>query len=88
MTVEKIANEKNITSNWQLEKINEKYISFIKMTQRIQRHAQLWPIQAKELEQVFADIFAEDPHLPKELLPNDWQGNVAYDKFKEISNSY
>lgn len=88
MTVEKIENEKNILKIWQLDKINEKYLKFTKMTERIQRHVRLWPIQAKQLEQAFADIFALDPHLPDELLPKDWQGEKAYKIFKEISNSY
>lgn len=88
LTVEKINNDKNITECWNLKEINTKYTNFIKMTTRIQRHARLWPIQAKEMEQAFAEIFALDPHLPKELLPKDWQGQAAYDTFKEISNSY
>lgn len=88
MTVEKIDNEKNILKNWHLKEINDQYIGFIKMTERIQRHERLWPIQAKQLEHTFADIFDHDPHLPKELLPTDWQGELAYQRFKEISNSY
>lgn len=88
MTVEKIDNEKNTLKIWKLDQINDQYIKFIKMTERVQRHVRLWPIQAKKLEQTFADIFALDPHLPDELLPKDWQGKKAYAIFKEISNSY
>jgi len=88
MTVEKIHEEKNMADHWQIDKINQKYLNFIKTTQRIQRHAKLWPLQAKILEQQFAEIFIVDPHLPTELLPKDWQGQEAYSIFKDISNSY
>ena len=87
LTVAKIdsaaSQEKNLTKCWNLEEINKKYQDYIKMTQRIQRHARLWSIQAKQLEHTFAEIFALDPHLPK-----DWAGLDAYHRFKEIANSY
>lgn len=92
LTVEKIsavsANEENIAKKWHLQEINDKYNDFMKMSDRIQRHVRLWPLQAKILEQTFADIFALDPHLPKELLPDNWHSTEAYAKFKEIANSY
>ncbi len=87
-TTEKFDEEKNMTKYWPIEKINKDYESFIKATQRIQRHARLWPLQAKILEQRFAEIFERDPHLPAEILPKDWQGTLAYNNFKDISNSY
>jgi phenylacetic acid degradation operon negative regulatory protein len=87
-TAEKIDEQKNLAERWNLDKVNKEYINFIKMTQRIQRHARLWSIQAKNLEQLFAEIFTSDTHLPEELLPKDWQGKTAYSIFKEISNSY
>ena len=87
ITAEKIE-EANLAKCWQLDTINKQYENFIKMSQRIQRHARLWPLQAKILEQNFADIFALDPHLPDELLPKNWHGKDAYENFKEIANSY
>jgi phenylacetic acid degradation operon negative regulatory protein len=88
ITAEKIDNEKSVAKHWPLEQVNCQYLEFIKTTERIQRHSKLWPLQAKRLEQQFAEIFTQDPHLPAELLPTDWQGKLAYEKFKEISNSY
>lgn len=88
LTASKLDEEKNLTKCWALDKINNKYKDYIKMTQRFQRHARLWPIQAKWLEQTFAEIYATDPHLPNELLPKDWVGVDAYHTFKEIANSY
>jgi phenylacetic acid degradation operon negative regulatory protein len=88
LTVAELENEKNLAKCWNLDEINNKYKDYIKMTQRFQRHARLWPIQAKWLEQSFADIYSTDPHLPKELLPKDWAGLDAYNTFKDIANSY
>jgi len=73
---------------WNLKKIATSYNDFIKKLARVSRHARLWPLQAKQLEHEFVEIFALDPHLPKEFLPKDWPGKEAYDDFKEIANSY
>lgn len=91
LTVEKINNtssNNNLAEKWQLDKIDKKYSDFIKMSQRVQRHERLWPLQAKILEQNFAEIYTLDPHLPPELLPETWHGVEAYKTFKEIANSY
>ena len=88
LTVEKMDEERRIEKAWPLKNINCQYDAFIKKVARIQRHERLWPLQAKCLEQDFAEIFELDPHLPKELLPHDWLGQTAYEIFKEISNSY
>lgn len=84
---EKIDDDK-IFNRWDLKKINLAYQNFEKKVARISRHARLWPIQAKELEQEFVEIFSLDPHLPTEFLPKDWAGKDAYNSFKEIANSY
>ena len=87
LVVEKIEEERLLDA-WPLKQITQRYQNFIKKTNRIQRHARLWALQAKVLELEFAEIFANDPHLPKEFLPENWPGQEAYQNFKEISNSY
>lgn len=47
-----------------------------------------WPLLAKQLEQKFSQIYQQDPHLPEEFLPKDWQGEKAYKLYKTIVNSY
>lgn len=77
-----------IFNKWNLKKIATAYNDFIKKLARVSRHERLWPLQAKQLEQEFVEIFALDPHLPAEFLPKDWPGEQAYTDFKEIANSY
>lgn len=95
MEVEKLEEEKKmIEIAWNLKKINERYKKFLKKAQSFQppttnRQPLLyWPLLAKGLESEFAQIYDDDPHLPKELLPKNWAGFEAYKVFKEISNSY
>lgn len=87
ITAQKIDDDK-LRSKWNLKQINEQYKNFLKKMARVSRHARLWPLQAKELEHEFVEIFSSDPHLPPEFLPEDWAGEEAYSTFKELANSY
>lgn len=77
---------------WDLYQINQEYQNFIKETQKTLRQAQgkqkFWPLSAKKLEQQFFQIYQEDPHLPEEFLPKNWQAGRAYQIYKKIATSY
>lgn len=92
LEVEKIDQEKKeVQDIWDLESINEKYQKFVREANGQRPKAKsdpYWPLLAKQLEQKFAQIYQEDPHLPQEFLPKDWQGERAYKLYKEIVNSY
>jgi len=78
--------EKGFATTWNLDQIGEFYTNFTKI--KIEPQEKYWPLIAKKLERDFAKNYGLDPHLPKEFLPAGWQGEEAYKKFKEISNSY
>lgn len=79
--------KKLIDEIWNITNINNQYIQFVKFA-KIQKDAEFWPLQAKILEQEFIKIYIADPQLPQEFLPADWAGTNAYNKFKELVNSY
>jgi len=79
--------KKTIQRIWQLDQINKDYKKFIKETRKI-RLAQFWPLKAKGFEQKFSQIYLQDPHLPKELLPSRWYGERAYKIYRQIAMSY
>jgi phenylacetic acid degradation operon negative regulatory protein len=85
-----IENEKEkVAKAWNLKKINNEYLKFIQKAREKSISAELcWPIIAKSLEKEFAALYGRDPHLPKELLPENWRGNDAYFAFRAIANSY
>lgn len=85
-----IENEKHkIASAWNLKEINAEYEKFIQIAkQESLKRMPFWPLSAKQLEKVFAELYSKDPHLPKEILPASWHGKEAYGVFKAISNSY
>jgi len=72
---------------WDLSTINKEYKDFIKQAQRVKKN-NFWPLKAKLLEQKFYELYKKDPHLPQELLPKWWQGERAYQKYKEVVHSY
>lgn len=81
--------QKTISKIWQLDKINIEYAEFIKLARKSAANKSItWPFKAWELEQKFYQTYKKDPHLPKELLPKDWQGEKAYKKYKEIVMSH
>lgn len=88
MEIDKIDNEKKIAeTGWDLELMNQDYRDFMQTFKQTPRD-KFWPLWAKKLEQEFARIYKNDPHLPAELLPKNWLGQIAYQTFKKISNSY
>lgn len=85
--VDELKDLDNLIKNWNVEEINLKYKNFIKSAKNSSKTS-YWPLLAKQLEQEFVDLYAQDPHLPTEILPKDWLGFEAYKVFKQISNSY
>ena len=80
---------------WDIEKLNEKYKEFVgknkngyqgsEFTSEILRY---W---LKKTRYEYLSILHEDPVLPKELLPNDWQGYEAqkvWEQLEEILKTY
>ncbi len=83
--------KKKIARAWNLEEINNQYKEYIQKVRQqleISKSHPFWPFFAKDLEREFAQIYKNDPHLPEQFLPADWQGQTAYGIFKAISNSY
>jgi len=72
---------------WNLSEINQQYRNFIHQAQKL-KPKKFWPLSAKQLEQKFSQIYQQDPHLPADLLPKDWQANRAYRIYKKIATSY
>lgn len=88
MEVAKIDGEKKLIEQaWDLEKVNANYQNFINHAMTKPKD-KFWPLRAKKLEREFASLYETDPQLPKEFLPKNWAGKIAYKVFKEISNSY
>jgi len=75
---------------WALDEINDAYYEFLRTAKKTRRLCRKisWPFRAKALEHQFSRLYSRDPHLPKELMPHRWHGEVAYKAYKEISNSY
>lgn len=84
--VSNLYDQDKILEKWQIETINSFYQKFLKRA--IVSKSPEWPLKAKILEREFAQIYYLDPHLPTKLLPQDWLGQTAYQKFKMVSNSY
>lgn len=88
---EKIENQAlAIEKIWKTDEINDSYQRFIKSakTETNKKKSLYWPFYAKALESEFAAIYNRDPHLPDELLPENWQAEKAYKVFKEVARSY
>ena len=61
-----------------MERINNRYKNLIRESKKI---------DAKELVFKYLDILRDDPQLPQELLPNDWNGKEALRIFKKFVKS-
>lgn len=92
LEVAKIEDEKKMAGKiWNPQNINLRYKNFIKVGRQqlaLTHKSPHWPMVAKKLEQEFAALYSQDPHLPTEFLPKNWLFDEAYKLFKEISNSY
>lgn len=83
--------KKKVAKAWNLEEINDQYKEYIKKVQQeLEKHKKepTWPFIAKTLEKEFSQIYLQDPQLPEQFLPAEWQGKTAYGIFKALSNSY
>lgn len=66
---------------WNLSEANREYQKFISDFKR-KKNVPLMKVLFR-----FYSIFQKDPGLPKELLPDDWEGEYANDLYLEIVNS-
>jgi DNA-binding transcriptional regulator PaaX len=82
--------EKIINDIWKADEINESYKQFIAQAKKSfkSKNNLHWVFTAKQLELEFKSIYCEDPHLPTEFLPKDWAGEMAYQRYKTIAQSY
>lgn len=88
LEISKIDNEKRLVEKvWKISEINDYYKKFIEKA-KTESKKDFWALKAKKLEQEFAVIYQNDPHLPEKFLPKNWVGDKAYKVFKQISNSY
>src|SRR3989304_8172981 len=85
---DRIDREKStIQKIWKLNEINAQYQQFIKHVHRTKR-GKFWPLVANFLEMEFAQIYRDDPQLPKQFLPSNWRGEKAYQIYRDIIKSY
>jgi phenylacetic acid degradation operon negative regulatory protein len=73
---------------WDLEGLNARYAGFIEAFGRYRNVAQLSPQQCLLVRFALIDAYRRfpflDPGLPRELLPEDWQGFEAAALFREL----
>jgi len=65
-----------ISRIYNLDQLNDRYESFIYEVKRGE-------LDKAQIAFRFLSILADDPQLPFELLPYNWQGKKAYELFKE-----
>lgn len=63
---------------WPVERINERYKNFISRCKGFFRKEKGYRFNKFGLQTEYLSILKEDPQLPKDLLPGDWQGKKAH----------
>ena len=66
---------------YNLEKINDRYRDFLA---RFDKKGNIKGIHKRETAVDYLCILRDDPQLPWELLPEDWQGDKAYELYQKI----
>lgn len=66
---------------WHLEEINEKYENWLEKVKELKTKDKK---SAQELKMEYLDILANDPHLPEELLPDDWLAKKAKRVYRKL----
>lgn len=79
--VGRIDSKKLAEKIWKTLEIQEEYQKFISEFEEKQNHS---PIEATFC---YHSILEKDPQLPKELLPDDWAGDEAYELYLEITKA-
>lgn len=73
---------------WRLDKINEEYQKILeKGIEVVKLKGKERDSALKQLRTFYFETVIIDPCLPKELLPEDWQGDKVQKLFKSHSNS-
>lgn len=75
---------------WDLEKINRKYVNFLKAWERElqEEHDEKERLGVvRKLHSRYLDITSTDPHLPQALLPVDWQGDQSIALFEKLQSA-
>ncbi len=68
---------------WHLEKINERYKKFVSKYKKLLRTEDLRPDKFS-LQMEYSCILKDDPQLPEDLLPDDWQGEKAHKLYQKL----
>jgi phenylacetic acid degradation operon negative regulatory protein len=69
---------------WQLDELNEEYENFIYECQELSKKTGGKGIKIKEFGKLwlwYKDLIFKDPHLPKQLLPENWLAEKAREEF-------
>jgi phenylacetic acid degradation operon negative regulatory protein len=66
-----------VTEVYNLEKINKQYRDFLKRVEEKKERQEI-------LSLLFLSILMDDPQLPFELLPDDWEGERSYKVYKNL----
>lgn len=81
---------------WKMERLNQKYFRFIGKTIKRFRRLKNYPFANDKLkglaldllsrmtEKEYLNLYAEDPQLPTVLTPKDWNGQRAYNIYRQL----
>ena len=72
---------------WRLDELNDEYQNFIDDCQRVGKNSksQIKDEEVRGLWLIYKDLVLKDPHLPKELLLEEWLGEKARREFVRLS---
>lgn len=81
-----VGDEKKLAAKvWPLKKINQEYEKILeKWEKEKEAKREKRADFIKELKNLYLEVLAIDPCLPRELLPNDWQGEKVRSLIKHL----
>jgi phenylacetic acid degradation operon negative regulatory protein len=81
-------NEKEMVRKvWKLENLHGKYLDLIDKFAEIFSSKRLEKQRKKEWQEEYFSLLAQDPGLPKDLLPEDWLFEKAKGLFKKLKTT-
>lgn len=72
---------------WKLDELNEEYQDFIEDCQKIAEKKRVGEKEVQNLWLVYQDLLFKDPHLPVEILPDDWLAEKARKEFAKLCSN-
>lgn len=69
---------------WPIERINGRYENFISRCKDLFKKKEGYKFDKFRIQMEYLRILKEDPQLPEDLLPSDWQGEKAYKYYRKL----